>query len=361
MHIRSGIPLLALALLVSACGGGEPQNTPQPTAMPATATVPAAGQAAPTPAPEMPQQPTAVPTTGTGQEQAAMRKLNLDTLPTNLKSYRIRFTLSFDGKLPDGEPLKGTAEFIQEAIAETSEQRIRFSSTRQGEKKGEDKTTVDRFLVGGVNYYYVVEGDNKGQCVSISMDTPATPQMAIFKPSDLIGNLQDGRLLERGVSVNGIKADRYAVEAPNLKGEAWVAQEGDFVVKYTGEVTGKTVLFEGADGTAKWEYQLEADVVSKIELPEPCVAQKPADDIPVPASAADKAQFGNVISFKASEPPQKVAEFYKAEMPKLGWTPGEVSEAGDLFLLTFKKDGRTVTITINKEGTGSGVLITEQK
>jgi hypothetical protein len=383
MYIRSLIPLTALALLASACGGSEPQNTPQPTAIPATATAPAASQTGPTATPEAgqqpaatpapasgqqpavtpaPQQPAATPATGSGQDQTDMRKLNLDATPTNLKSYRIRFTFSFDGKLSDGEALKGTAEFLQEAIAETNEQRVRFSSTRQDAKKGEDKTTVDRFIVGNVNYYFVAEGDGQGQCISISSDAPTTQQLAIFKPSDLIGNPQGLRLTEQGVTVNGIRTDRYAVEAPDLKGEAWVAQEGDFVVKYTGEFSGKTPLFDGADGKATWEYQLEPDAVSKIELPEACIAQKPADDIPVPASATDKSQFGNVISFRSSESPQKVADFYKAEMPKLGWTQRDASEAGDLFLLTFTKDGRTVNITVNKEGTGSGVLIlVEQK
>jgi hypothetical protein len=395
MLIRSLIPLTALALLASACGGSEPQNTPQPTAIPATATAPAASQTGPTATPEAgqqpaatpapasgqqpaatpapasgqqpavtpaPQQPAATPATGSGQDQTDMRKLNLDATPTNLKSYRIRFTFSFDGKLSDGEALKGTAEFLQEAIAETNEQRVRFSSTRQDAKKGEDKTTVDRFIVGNVNYYFVAEGDGQGQCISISSDAPTTQQLAIFKPSDLIGNPQGLRLTEQGVTVNGIRTDRYAVEAPDLKGEAWVAQEGDFVVKYTGEFSGKTPLFDGADGKATWEYQLEPDAVSKIELPEACIAQKPADDIPVPASAADKDQFGNVITFKVAEAPQKVADFYKAEMPKLGWTQRDASEAGDLFLLTFTKDGRTVNITVNKEGTGSGVLIlVEQK
>jgi hypothetical protein len=355
MHIRNWISLLALALLASACGGGEPQNTPQPTAMPAADTAPAAGQQ-PTVAPAQ-QQPAA---TDPAQAQTAMRKLDLDALPTNLKRYRIRFTFSFDGKLSDGEPLKGSAEFIQEVIAETNEQRVRFSTTRQDVKQGEYKTTVDRFIVGGLNYYLVAEGD-KEQCFSASADALAASQPAISKPSDLIGNPRSPRLIEQGVTVNGIKTDRYAVESPDLKGEVWVAQAGDFIVKYTGELTGKTPLFGGVEGKATWEYQLEPDAVSKIELPEACIAQKPADDIPTPAGATDKAQFGGVISFKAPDPPQKVAEFYKAEMPKLGWTPGEVSEAGDLFLLAFRKDGRMVNITINTEGAGSGVLIIEQK
>ena len=369
MYIRSLIPLTALAILASACGGNEPQNTPQPTAVPPTATAPAASQATPTSAPASvqqpatpaPQQPAATPTTDSGQNQSVMRKLDLDATPTNLKSYRIRFSFSFDGKLSDGEALEGTAEFLQEAIAEKNEQRVRFSSTRQDAKRGEDKTAVERFIVGGANYYFVAKGDGQGQCISISADAPTTQQVAIFKPSDLIGNPQGLRLTEQDVTVNGIKADRYAVEAPDLKGEVWVAQEGDFVVKYTGEFSGKTPLFDGAEGKATWEYQLEPDAVSKIELPEACIAQKPADDIPTPAGATDKAQFGNVISFKTSDTPQKVAEFYKTEMPKLGWTPGEASEAGDLSLLTFKKDGRTVNITVNKEGSGAGVLIVEQR
>jgi hypothetical protein len=75
----------------------------------------------------------------------------------------------------------------------------------------------------------------------------------------------------------------------------------------------------------------------------------------------DKYQLGDVVSFRSSESPQRVADFYKVEMTKLGWAQGEASEAGDLFLLEFKKDARTVSITINKEGAGSGVVITEKK
>jgi hypothetical protein len=69
MIIRSLIPLTALALLASACGGSEPQNTPQPTAIPATATAPAASQTGPTATPEAGQQPAATP--ASGQQPAA--------------------------------------------------------------------------------------------------------------------------------------------------------------------------------------------------------------------------------------------------------------------------------------------------
>ncbi|MGQ9816079.1 MAG: hypothetical protein ACUVR3_13185, partial [Candidatus Roseilinea sp.] len=179
------------------------------------------------------------------------------------------------------------------------------------------------------------------------------------------------RLVERGVTVNGVRTDRYTFDETSIgfgvfskaSGDMWLAQEGNFVVKYVGTATGKMLMFGGdIDGTATWNYQLEEiNTLSSIELPPECVAQKPADDIPVPAGATDKGQFGGMITFKTTDTAEQVAKFYQAEMPAQGWTEGEASEFGDMRTLSFTKDDRSLSIMISLGDDGTSVIITEKK
>ena len=359
---------LAAALLLSACGGGEPESTPQPSA---TAT-PGAAQAGSQPAVQQPATATPSASSQAGRPSDAQATPEQDaqfvTLPdiqssmSALDSYRARFNFSFEGKDKDGKAVNTQFEVIQE-VADNKDQRVRTvgsGSVASG--------TFELLTVGGVRYMYVLEGGT-ANCVSFSSDQPASAPAAMINPEDVIGSGQKARLVEKGVTINGIKTDRYALdESASIavvgqgSGEAWVAQEGGFIVRLAGTATGKTALFDNAEGTAKWEYQVEdINNVSRVELPEACVAQKPADDIPAPASAKDKAQFGNVLTFKTGDTIEQVVSFYQTELPKLGWTQKEVSEVGDMRILDFTKGDRSLNITINKSDSGTEVLIVEKK
>ncbi len=362
---------LFVALMLSACGGDEPapQST-TPTAAPAVAPTSQPPTVAPT-ATQPAEQPVAVPTETDSRSAAADEFsgiANIEASLESLDSYRVRFTLSFEGKDEEGRDRQGSLEIIQEFIAESEDQRVHIASV------GLEENAVPRdfgFLtIGGVSYLYGAQ-DGSANCVSFSGGDPLSNPAAMFKPGDVLGGLNKARLVERGVTVNGIKTNHYAVDESGISagmfsrasGDIWVAQDGDLVVKYTGTATGKLPMFgEDTEGTATWNYQLEAiNTLAEIELPEECLAQKPADDIPVPASATDKARFGGLITFKTADKPDEVVEFYQTELPKLGWTEGDAGELGDLRTLSFAKDDRSLSIMIAPGDDGTSVVITEQK
>lgn len=354
------LSLLALAALVlSACGGGEPApQSAAPTATPA---------AAPAAAPTATQPAAPTPTVASATVADEITRIpDIESGLDALASYRARFNFVFEGKDADGKDRKGTLEFVQE-VTESGDQHTRVVGAGMGDDPA-DSGAFEMFNIAGVSYIYGTE-DGTARCVSFSSGESSPDMAGLFKPGDILNGLDTARLVERGVTVNGISTNHYVLDENSINaglfnsasGDIWIAQDGNFVVKYTGTATGRVIPFGNDDqeGTAAWDYQLEAiNALTSIELPEECLAQKPADDIPVPASAAEKSQFGGMITFKTGDKPADVVAFYQTEMPKLGWMEGEAGEVGDIRTLNFTKGDRSLSIMISpEEGGGVNVLI----
>jgi hypothetical protein len=192
----------------------------------------------------------------------------------------------------------------------------------------------------------------------------------------VVGGIERARLLQRGENVNGITADHYVFDEKSIsfgafsavKGDAWVAVEGGYLVKYSAQATGKAgigaVLAQGdlAEGKIAWDYSLsDVNRVDRLALPQACEAQKPATDIPVPPNVTEQASFGSTISFKSPDAPSDVAAFFKRELPAQGWTAGEESTVEEMVTLAFTKEQRSLTILITKDENSTGVLITEAR
>ncbi|MCL4505358.1 MAG: hypothetical protein M1434_15570 [Chloroflexi bacterium] len=283
-----------------------------------------------------------------------------------LKSYRLHVVYNYDGKNAKGETDKGGIDLLQE-IASNKDQHMKFSGAGGG---GSNDAGLETFQIGGVYYLYNATAEAGKKCTSYSSgQQDAASPAALFNPSDMLGGLNDVKLVQKGDNVNGVAADHYAAAESsfnvglftNAKGDVWVAQDGGYVVKYTGQASGKAALLGGGvDGAISWEYNVEdANKIDTIALPPECAASRPADDIPVPDNATEKGNIGNIITFKSPDDPAKVTDFYKQALPGKGWTAGEGSMEG---MLTYTKDKRTLTVMIAKEDNGgSNVVITDAK
>jgi hypothetical protein len=83
--------------------------------------------------------------------------------------------------------------------------------------------------------------------------------------------------------------------------------------------------------------------------------------IPVIPSATSGNESSGVYSFKAAATTSEVLEYYKNEMPKLGWNEFfSMPDTGSGALLTFEKDNGLATITITASGDGVLVFLTSQ-
>ncbi len=376
--------LLALALVsVVACGSGTPAATSDPTAPPPSAAtaVPSSGteakpvdskpavEADPTAAPAA--EATAAPDASTGSDTRDVQDISgsLDAL----KSYRLHFTFTFDGKDDQGKPQKGGMELLQEAIKESKDSHIRFTATGDAAQQNGKPGAFELYQVGGSSYIYSPDGPAEQKCIGMTSDQSGQNVGGFFKPGDIIGGLKQAKLVGKGETVNGITADHYSFDQhavtfgtfDSAKGDVWIAQDGGYPMKYAGTASGKDTIMAGksAQGTFTWEYNIEdANLVTSIDLPKECAGQQPADDIPMPENATAKNSFGKLITFKSPDAPADIAAFYKKAMPEQGWAAGDASALGDLQTLGFTKAARKLSITITKEASGgSNVLINEEK
>jgi hypothetical protein len=369
--LMSGLLAATLAIL-AACGGGASAPSGDSGAAPAAPGAVSSGGATTKPAarvePTAESKPSGSTGAATGGETRDIKDISgsLDSL----KSYRLRFTFSFDGKDDQGQPQQGGMEFVQEIITGSKDQHIRWSATGDAAASSPQRA-FEFFQVGGTSYIYSAEGQGAQKCVGMTSGQDTGNLGAAFKPSDVVGGLEKAKLVGKGETINGVVTDRYSFDENALsfgtfasaQGEAWIAQDGGFLVKYIGTATGKNSFLtsKSAEGTFTWEYNLtDANKVGAIDLPKECEGQQPAGDIPVPENATDKAGFGKLITFKTPDAPADVADFYKQRMPKQGWQAGEESGFGDVQTLSYTKEGRKLSITITKEAQGgSTVLINE--
>ncbi|NOK85070.1 MAG: hypothetical protein GFH27_549327n82 [Chloroflexi bacterium AL-W] len=354
------ICITALALVfTAACGSSEQtaQNVQEDLDTPTTSEA-----VDPTSPPE--PEPTDVPIAETRDLSDVEGNL------AELESYRLQLNISFEGTNDDGEPESGTIEMTQAFIAVSNDQHMQM--VMDGTDIDGTEGTFEFFQVDGTTYIYSVEAGSEAQCFSFSSDEEALDTTAMLQPADFMGGIEEAKLVGKSEVINGINTDHYAFDQAGLsfglfasaQGEAWIAQDGGYMVKYLGEASGTNALFGASDveGTIIWEYNLEdINTVDSIVLPPECAAQSPADDVPVPDNAVDKANFAGLITFSSPDTPTDVAAYYRDEMPAQGWGIGEETTFGDFITLEFTKEERTLSITISpdEESGGSDVMLNE--
>jgi hypothetical protein len=353
---RSNMFLIAMMMLVIAAlacsgigGGGQPGGN----ATPASGGGAGAGSG------------------GTTPTKAASAKSEKDFSLTSLtgglktlKSYKAEMAMTVKGTDDDGQPVNANMKFNEEVTIEPAARRIYFTG------EGVETQGVGTFeiITIGDAAYMVMEQDGKKTCISTTSDQANATEGLM--PKDF--NLSDGKFVGEE-TVNGIKAKHYAWKensglfglggATKGKADVWVASDGEFVVKFTAEATGKGQLWASnkqGEGTFTIEYNVtQVNKSFKIEAPETC--KSAASDIPVMADAKDKSVLGDMVAYTSASPFADVVKFYKDEMSKGGWKAAEdSSEMEGVAILNFAKDKRKaqVMITEDKDKQVTSVLVT---
>jgi hypothetical protein len=296
---------------------------------------------------------------------------SLDNGLQALDSYSLTFSMSIDGKDDQGQPKSGTFTVHQEINRTANEQHFGMTgldafSSQTASLGG---NAMDIYKIQDATYMLTTGSDGKASCMMYTDSTQADNSFELYKPSDLLGGLENAKLTKKGVDVNGVKTDEYQASNTDLsfgtfsKGEAsfWVAQKEQYVVKYTGEATGKATILATMDGTIKWDYSVDqVNKLPAITLPKECDSQKPSTDIPIPDNATKKTIIAKMITFSSPDTVSVVADFYRKGMVENGWTAGDDSNlSSDMVSLTFTKAARSVTVMVTKGDTGTTVMITE--
>jgi hypothetical protein len=356
------LPVLSLlvvvtALIVSACGGG-------PAPAPSGGGQPAASATAAPDNPSAPaQQPTAVPPTAKAAAQQPPADSNNSTATdlleltdvteglNSLNSYESTFTMSFKGT-DNGQPKEWTWAVTEQFVKDPPAKHTTMSGMGT-DATGQD-SSIETIEVGGKSY------SRFGTICASSDSTDAPTANTGFTPSSVIGDIKAAQLLGTD-NINGVSAQHYAVDINSLtalgaytngKSEVWVAQPGNFVVKYSFEATGKDTFFGGGtdtEGTIKWVYELKSvNQPIVIEPPKDCGGAP--EDIPVMADATDQSAFGTMTTYSSPSAFDDVVNFYKKEMVAKGWTAKDDGMAMDGFAqLSFTKDNRTASVMITAD------------
>jgi len=369
------IVVMTAALVLSACGGGA-APAPSGGAKPAPTEAPKQPAGNPTAKPtEKPASPpTETPPTETSQNNTdAINLTDVTSGLESLNSYETQFTMTFEGKDDAGQPISSTMSFSEEYVKNPAAKRTTIngfgamlgSAAGVTSTTGSDANVMQTIEVGGKQYFQM------GTLCTQSTSTDAPQASSQFNPSDLIGGLRGAQLIGNE-TVNGVPTSHYksdvtgmdALGYVNSQGEFWVAQPGDFVVKYLFQATGKDRFLGNAtnDGTIKWLYEVK-QVNQPIDIQAPKDCSGAAEDIPLMADAADQSALGGTTMYTSPSAFKDVVAFYDKEMPAKGWQAKEDGgmSADNLSMKSYTKDGRTVQVMITADTGKTSVLITESK
>lgn len=346
------VAIVFLTLAALACSFGGQTATKEAAATP----VPGGGGGGTTPT----QQPVSPP-----EQELSMSSVT-EGLAT-LKSYKAHLLLKFVGKDEEGKDVNATLDLVEEFIANPQARRIILLSI--GNTQPNQTGSIEMITIGDTGYL-VFESEGKKSCISTSASETNTE--ALFTP-EMLGGISGAKYVKTE-TVNGVKAKYYTWKEGGLtgmgfasaKGDVWVAVDGNYVVKYTAEGTGKGSLF-GSSGKEEGTITIEYNVTNingsfKIEPPKDC--ESAASDIPIMADAQNKSMFGDMISYESASSFEDVVNFYKKEMPAAGWEQAdEPTEMEELAMLSYTKDNNKaqLMISFDKDKKIVSVLITVSK
>ncbi len=370
--------LAAVVVLgAAACGeqGVEPTQPPvvNPiitvvvTAPPAEATS-AVVAATNTPLPE----PTAVPPPTEEPEPP----LDLSEIAgLQLDSYRAVTTVTVSGTKSGEQVMESvqvTTEFVREPIAQ------HMSMTSASTESLTETGTVDIYTVDGMQHMKFGE-----QWMSSPFtDTASLESEGLLSPSDVL-NDACGWENKGKETLDGVRVQHWTMpeakasecfsslelgetgELTAAGGDLYVAVDGKYVAKMALYLEGSGLpQFTGSDevldsGRMDVTFTM-SDVNQPITITVPEAALKasaiPAD-IPIPPDAVGASQSFGMVTFTSPSSVQVIQDFYAAEMPKYGWTVGDIAELATSSMFTCTKSGKEAAFMISQDPSGTSSVI----
>ncbi|PKO14905.1 MAG: hypothetical protein CVU39_12565 [Chloroflexi bacterium HGW-Chloroflexi-10] len=297
---------------------------------------------------------------------------NLSSSLDNVDSYRAQIVVSVEGTDPNGSAIQETTHMTQEVIK--SQQAYHLDITT--ESTGADPKQTEIFSFPDAYYFLDPNGSGGQPCIAMTGSEGTGIDLDDFNamtPAAMFGTLEGAELVERDVNINNVITDYYKLTNKSISGtnqvvdqaDFWVAQDGGYIVRYIGNGQGETYSSStesNVSGKMHWEYDLmDVNQVTEIVIPDECVeaAEQGANQYPIPENAENVSGFDKLLTFTSPDAPSVLAEYYRAEMPKAGYTETEFSDWDPVFMITYIKDGKTTTVMISEgENGGSTALVT---
>jgi hypothetical protein len=327
---------------------------------------------------EAASEPPAESAEGDAQEEAPLDLSTSISGLENLNSYRNTFRIDWNGT-KGGEPVTGFLAMSGAYVREPPAQEINFEGQgfTEGEDQGPGKVTF--IQVGDTAWFYEGESGTWSQLPAGSLDFAGG---FFFAPQDFLAdfNTDKGRRSLLPQEVNGVQCYKYTFdekdfagqedltqgEVTRAKGEAYVAVDGGYVVRFNVDADVRyndpNQMFQ--EGTMTMAFDV-FDINQSITIEPPAEAKAQAggrEDTPMLPDAQVEFSSAGTVSYRTGSSVEEAAQFYEDEMPKNGWTAGE----GNTILpegtfLSYTKEGETATIIVGTDENGTSVLITVAK
>lgn len=292
----------------------------------------------------------------------------LDEGLAGLQSYRALLQLEV---LPNrNASIAETITILQEIIRPA--QQLHYSM----ESRGDPVTAgqVEYFQDGQAFYLLTSTAGAQGDCERMTSEqTSFVESVRGLTPEEMFGPIIPGRLVQSGEIVNGIATDRYTVdlaamglgEGNQSRSEVWVAQEGGYVVRFTGETEGLLTGFgsgEPGQGLSRWTYDLQqVNSLEEIHLAAACLAAKTAAErIPIHGSALNLNTYGGVTTYQSDEDLAVLVDFYRSELAAQGWLVDERMSFESLVIFEARFENQAIEVTLTAGETNTQVMIREQ-
>ncbi|MCB9077651.1 MAG: hypothetical protein H6631_08675 [Anaerolineaceae bacterium] len=368
--------------VVKAESTSETATASEPTMEAESSTEDSAESVAPAATKEVSEEPTVEAET-VEVASAETEEVELPDTPglESLSAYRVSFVMQFDGQ-SGGQPAKGTIHVLLESTQEPAAKHMSLDV---------EGSTVDQ--LGGVNHMDVYDmGDTiymynnamGGQWISMPGDNSDMFNQGFFAPDENLDVPDTASCASGTETINGIEAKLCTFDATDLKdledatfdkadGKIWLAEDGGYVVKYEVAMQGykpKDVdqqdLFKFGDVTLTYEI-LDVDSDISIELPAAAKNAQSLDfggmadgdepvtaDVPVLDDAEQLFTAAGVTTYKSTSSLDVAVEFYRQSLTDEGWTEddGGALITDSSALLSFEKDGSTLTVSISQEDGG---------
>jgi len=322
------------------------QGGPAPTAIPD-------GQSRPNATPALPSQgqPSPLPSSAI---TPSLSPTGLDALDR----YRILFQMSVGGKNDNGEDKTGKLEILQEVDKTAQSEHLNYHA--EGVAVRGKVNTFDLYKRQEQVYIVIPEGQPNAICAGFAGNSIDLSAFAPLTPETLVGSTQDNStLLQKGEVVDGVMADHYQFTAAALaksgfqngQGDYWVAQPEGYVLRLTGQASGKNTVFgQVLDGQITWSYWVKPiEEPLAIQAPASCAGQQPAAGLPVPENATGKGGFASITTFRSPDPPRVVADFYRQQLAALGWEKTADEAVDSLVQMQFSKAGKALKVVIVRD------------
>jgi hypothetical protein len=365
-YFTVGVILTAVfASLSCSLGLSEGTDTPAPPAANRASEIPPAGSALPQLTQTLP--PTTIPTRPEATPLSTPPPLGeLGGSAANIDSFSMSLVFQAEGVDSKGKPYTQTFSYTEDSIKSQKSNHIKVSGL--GSAAGVGLGDMDIYQVtAGVFMYSAPQNGENPSCLALGSGQSTFDPNSI-NPAGLMKNITVDQLIARGEMVNGVLADHYTVknadmgwgEATSQSGDVWLAQDGGYAVKFTGQAQGTFDIVTTFTGSITWNYDLtNVNQVNSIVLPPECTSQQNLlSDYVFPPNTTDLSQSGNMTVFSSLDKPADVSAFLQKNLPDKGWTIDlvDASTGSDITIL-ISKAGKKMQITITSDSSTGGCSV----